>query len=139
TRVLDFTVISSKIINMKVDDSVKGQRTVGTDTVWWIFSIPLGNPQLKEAVDRAIEKAGPEYDALLDGVIYSQFSWFIVTGKSGYKVEGTPINTHKLIAQLQQEGKNVDEAMATALYHSRLAKDNQMAINKIGIKEWAVK
>lgn len=134
-RVLDFTVISSKNVNLKLKDSGVGNRTVGEDNVWWILSIPLGTPNLKEAVDRAIEAAGPGYDALRDGVIYSKFYYFLLTAKSGFKVEGTPIKTTELITQLESEGKDPSEALAGLLYHSSVGKDNTAAIEKIGVKE----
>ncbi|MEA3297683.1 MAG: hypothetical protein U9R56_07450, partial [candidate division Zixibacteria bacterium] len=83
----------------------------------------------------AIENAGPDYDALIDGVIYNQFYWYVLTGKSGFKVEGTPINTRQLIAELEQNGEDVDTALAQLLYHSRTDKDNTVAIEKIGVIE----
>ena len=132
-RVLDFTVVSSKNVDMRVKDTGKGDRVVGTDYVWWVLSIPLGNPNLKEAVDRAIESAGPGYDALIDGVIYSQFYYFLLTAKSGYKVEGTPIKTTQLITQLKERGENVERYMASVLFHSSLDRDNTSAIEKVGI------
>ncbi|MCK4607012.1 MAG: hypothetical protein KAU35_06935 [candidate division Zixibacteria bacterium] len=132
-RVLDFTIVSSKNVTMKLADDGKGDRVVGTDYVWWLLSIPLGTPNLKEAVDRAIESAGPDYDALIDGVIYSQGYWFVVTAKTGFKVEGTPIKTTKLIADLQLEGEDADKVLERVLYHSSLDKDNTGAIKKIGI------
>ena len=51
-------------------------------------------PQLKAAVDKAIEKAGPGYDALIDGVVYSRYEVF----RQGWVVQGTPIKTSKLKA-----------------------------------------
>jgi hypothetical protein len=101
-RILDFTVISSKNTNIKVKDSAKGERVKGEDMVV-VFIVPIGQPQLKSAVDRAIEKAGPGYDALLDGVIYSVNNSFLF-GQMGYSVEGTPIKTSALIAELQKQG-----------------------------------
>ncbi len=43
---------------------------------------------VKDAIDQAIEKAGPGYDALIDGVIYERLF--------KYKVTGTPIKTSDL-------------------------------------------
>jgi hypothetical protein len=73
-RLVDFTLISSK--NVALD--VKKDTLRVTAKGWTI----------KDAVDNAIEKAGPGYDALIDGVIYD----------SGfrYKVKGTPIKTSDL-------------------------------------------
>jgi hypothetical protein len=132
-RIIDFTVISSKQMNMKIDDSGKGDRVVGKDGVYWIISIPLGAPNLKEAVDRAIESAGPGYDALIDGVVYSEFWWAIITGYSGYKVEGTPIKSSKIIAELIKEGKDVNVAMKNVVYHSSLGKSNEEALHNLPV------
>ena len=136
-RVLDFTVVSSKNVNMNVDDTGRGDRVIGTDYIWWfpLCLFPMGTPNLKEAVDDAIENAGPDYDALIDGVIYSQGYYYVLTAKSGFKVEGTPINTKKLIAELEQNGEDVDATLAGLLYHSKTDKDNTMAIEKIGVIE----
>jgi hypothetical protein len=70
-RLVDFTVISSKNVTLNVDKNAK--RVIGKG-----FTV-------KGALDAAIEKAGPGYDALIDGVIYN--------GLFRYKVEGTPIKS----------------------------------------------
>ncbi|MFH2036979.1 MAG: hypothetical protein ABIJ45_11295 [Candidatus Zixiibacteriota bacterium] len=135
TRVLDFTVISSKNVKLDLADGAKGERVKGEDMVYFLISIPLGTPNLKEAVDRAIESAGPDYDALIDGVIYSKFWWILITGQMGYVVEGTPIKTSMLIAQYEAEGKDANKELANALYHSKMERDNTKAIENIGITE----
>lgn len=135
-RVLDFTVISSKQMEMRVKESGRGaSRVEAKDGVYWFLFIPLGAPNLKEAVDRAIESAGPGYDALIDGVIYSQNFWYVLTGYSGYKVVGTPIKTSDLKAELLRDGKDVDLATQRALFHSSLGISNEEAIKDIGIIE----
>jgi hypothetical protein len=111
TRVLDFTVISSKNTNLRVKDAGKGQRVVGEDMVGY-FIIPLGQPQVKTAVDKAIEKAGPGFDALLDGVIFYKYNVFLLFGSFGYSVEGTPIKTSELIAELQNKGIDAKQYFA---------------------------
>lgn len=111
TRILDFTIISSKNTNIKVKDSARGERVSGEDmAVYFIF--PFGQPQVKSAVDRAIEKAGPGYDALLDGVIYYKYNVFLLFGTFGYSVEGTPIKTSQIIAELKEQGIDPDQYFA---------------------------
>lgn len=111
TRILDFTIISSKNTNIKVKDSARGERVSGEDmAVYFIF--PFGQPQVKSAVDRAIEKAGPGYDALLDGVIYYKYNVFVLFGTFGYSVEGTPIKTSQIIAELKEQGIDPDQYFA---------------------------
>ncbi len=70
-RMMDFTILSSKNVTINVK---KGEQRVSGKG----FTV-------KAAVDYAIEKAGPGYDALIDGVIYM--------GMFRYKVEGLPIKT----------------------------------------------
>ena len=129
-RMLDFTVVSSKNVNIQVSDAGKGKRVRGEDFVMWILSIPLGAPSLEEAVDRAIESAGPNYDALMDGVIYSKMYWYLLFARSGYVVEGTPIKTSEIISRSENEGKNVDTLIDGVIFHSSLGKDNTKAIEK---------
>jgi len=62
-------------------------------------------------VDNAIEIAGPSYDALIDGVIYSNVSWFVFASRHTFTVVGTPIKT----SMLQKGADN-----ASILYHSSL-------------------
>lgn len=87
-RLIDFTVISSKNVTLRVPDTAKGPRTEGKEMK------SCGQPMLKAAVDKAIEKAGPGYDALIDGVVYQRNEIF----RMGWVVQGTPIKTAKLKA-----------------------------------------
>jgi hypothetical protein len=70
-RLTDFTIVSTK--NVTIDSKKDAPRTTGKG--WTV----------KDAIDQAIEKAGPGYDALIDGVIYEGFL--------RYKVVGTPVKT----------------------------------------------
>jgi hypothetical protein len=73
-RLTDFTLISTK--NVSLDVNKQYPRVTGKG-----FTV-------KDALDQAIEKAGPGYDALIDGVIYERLF--------KYKVTGTPIKTSDL-------------------------------------------
>jgi len=88
TRIIDFTVISSKNVTLRLPDDAKGPRTVGKEMK------TCGRPELKAAVDKAIETAGPGYDALIDGVVFSRQGFM----SAGFVVEGTPVKTSKLKA-----------------------------------------
>lgn len=83
-RLTDFTIISTKNIPM---DAAKGKRVKGEDCTLWLLFIPVFgklNPDLKDAIDNAIEgdngystfnfsKNSSEKttgNALIDGVIY---------------------------------------------------------------------
>ena len=77
-RLVDFTAISTK--NVKMASSEVGSRVEGADCVPVVF-FPLGQPNMKEAIDRAI-------------VVYAKVQSFVF-GRVCYTVEGTPINTKK--------------------------------------------
>jgi hypothetical protein len=87
-RLIDFTVISSKNVTLRLPDDAKGPRAEGKDMKF------CGQPMLKAAVDKAIENAGPGYDALIDGVVFQRSEIF----RQGWVVQGTPIKTSKLKA-----------------------------------------
>jgi len=91
-RVVDFTIISTKNVDLSQAGTFeRGRvRNTGTDRVYWILSIPLGAPSMKEAIDKAIERT-PGAVALVDGVVYSKAIWFVLSGFSEYIVEGTPL------------------------------------------------
>jgi hypothetical protein len=117
-RITDFTIISTK--NVNVAHVSKGdKRVIGQDCVP-VFFLPLGTPNLKEAIDKAIEDAGAQYDALIDGVVYYKNKSFIF-GTICYEVEGTPIGTKGAGASIEPElqGKSI-------LYHSRLGLTNDL-------------
>lgn len=92
-RLTDFTVISTKNIpitssmpNMKKAD----MRVKGVDTAPRILFIPIGSPNMKEAIDKAIEQY-PGCVGLTDGVVKSNWWWALLYGQDSYIVEGTPI------------------------------------------------
>jgi len=91
-RLVDFTIISTKNIDLSKAATFERakKRNTGTDRVYWLISIPLGIPNMKEAIDRAIEQT-PGSVALVDGVVYTKSMWFILSGFSEYIVEGTPL------------------------------------------------
>ncbi|MBD3223283.1 MAG: hypothetical protein GF313_01025 [Caldithrix sp.] len=93
TRVMDFTLISSKNVELsKFPTYERGfERVEGKDTKQIIIIIPTGNPDGKEAIDRAIEST-PGAVALVDGVL--TYKWFYIPyiyGEATYVIEGTPL------------------------------------------------
>ena len=92
-RLVDFTIISTKNIDLSKSASFERGKTriEGEDLVHWILFIPTGVPQVKEAIDRAIETT-PGCVALLDGVVSYKFWWIpYIYGQQSYIVEGTPL------------------------------------------------
>ena len=57
---------------------------------------------LKDALDRALESAGPGYDLLVDGVVtYTSYPFVSVV-----KVTGTAIDTNKMMGMMGEEEFN---------------------------------
>lgn len=93
-RLTDFTVISTKNVPVgnghPVEFKKGSTRVKGKDTAHWVLFIPFGTPNLKDAIDRAIEST-PGCIGLVDGVVKSNAWWAILYGQSKYIVEGTPL------------------------------------------------
>ncbi|MEW5816495.1 MAG: hypothetical protein AB1798_14025 [Spirochaetota bacterium] len=135
SRLIDFTVISNKNVELRFKDTAKGPRVTGEDMVWSVLGIlPLGTPSLEEACDRAIESAGAGYEALIDGVLYRIYNYYLLVSKEGYKVEGTPVKTKEILALAEQRGENMEKQFEKVMFHSSLGRDNSKAIEKIGIQ-----
>ena len=92
-RLLDFTIVSSKNIDLSKGADFKRSptRVTGEDKKGIIVFVPMGQPNAKEALDRAIEKV-PGAVALVDGVITQKWWWIpYIYGENAYEVEGTPL------------------------------------------------
>lgn len=80
TRLVDFTVISSKNVGMRAEGKMveaKEMKFLGL------------NATIKGVIDKALESAGSDYDLLVDGVLsYSNFTFV-----AGYKVKGKAVNS----------------------------------------------
>lgn len=93
-RLTDFTVISTK--NIPIGEGVhtdfqKGTKRVkGVDVAHTVLFLPLGFPNMKEAIDKAIEEI-PGAVGLVDGVVKSSGWTCFLYGQNRYIVEGTPL------------------------------------------------
>ncbi len=97
TRIMDFTVLSTKSVDIP---GKRGPRVTGEDVDPIIIFIPAGQPNVKTAVDNALEKGNG--DVLLDAVIYNKFWWIpYVYGEAGFVVEGTVLDTRQASKQSQ--------------------------------------
>jgi len=92
TRIIDYTAISSKNHTLTFD------RTMGVQVVG--ESRGFGNLHIKDAISNALLSAGPEYDLLVDGMI---FEIYFKEGFSGTRVTGTAVNSAKQISILGEE------------------------------------
>jgi len=84
-RVADFTLASTKNVDLNNGDFVKGKRVTGEDSKV-IVIFPLGIPSIKEAADEAIEQDTCAV-ALTDVTADSEFFSFFF-GYIKYTVEG---------------------------------------------------
>jgi hypothetical protein len=91
-RFVDYTLLSTKNVDLSKAGTFKRapNRVTGVDSIIWIIFIPTGGgPNLKTAVDRAIESV-PGAVGLVDGVV-SQRGWWFIIGENAILVEGTPL------------------------------------------------
>ncbi|MDO6736637.1 hypothetical protein Q4548_02075 [Wenyingzhuangia sp. 2_MG-2023] len=96
-RLVDFTVISSKNVNLAGIKKSEGVRVEASKS----YFLGIGW-NIKDGIDKALEQAGPQYDMLIDGVVrYSSFP-FVAT----IKVEGTAVNSETMVAKMGQEAFN---------------------------------
>ncbi len=88
-RLGDFTVVSVKQSN--VPAKAIGKRVGGESCVFsWLGVGWFGNePSLKDAFDRAMQEAGPAYDALVDTIVYRKNNLW----ENCYYVRGVAIST----------------------------------------------
>lgn len=87
-RVGDFTVASTKNINMNGTQFTEGKRVEASDMVAAII-LPLGSPSVKEAMDEAIEQDRCAV-GLTDSVVDNGF-FYLYLGAFWVDVEGTLI------------------------------------------------
>lgn len=102
-RVADFTLLSTKNVELsRAAELVRGnERAEGRDEEATILIFSTGIPDVKAAVDAAIESV-PGAVALADGVIYSEvFILPSLGGSSAYIVEGTPLIDPKLVGRTE--------------------------------------
>jgi hypothetical protein len=91
-RIGDFTAVSSKNMDLtRGADFKRGtSRVKADDTAAIILGIPTGVPNMKNALDRAIEKT-PGAVGLVDAVVSQKVFYLVLFGQTGYEVEGTPL------------------------------------------------
>lgn len=94
-RLCDFTVASTKNMDLKHAAGYTTSynvRSKGEDRKHIIFFIPTGIPNMKEAIDRAIEKNGPQCVGLANATLEEKW-WYIplIYGQVSYIIEGDPV------------------------------------------------
>lgn len=92
-RLVDFTIISSKNHSIDIDKTL-GKRVKGKSNSF----LGIG-ASIKDAMDQALQSAGPEYDLLIDGVV--KINDYILV--AGFTVEGLAVSSAKLRASMTDE------------------------------------
>ena len=87
-RIADLTVASTKNYNLNSNQFVKGER-VRADGSVPVILFPLGIPDMKTAMDKAIEKNN--CSVALTDVVITSLNYAFLVGKIGYRVEGTQV------------------------------------------------
>lgn len=137
-RILDFTIVSTKNIDLTKIGTFKrtNTRTEGKDVAHIILYIP-GTPNMKEAIDRAIEKI-PGAVALVDGVIYNKYWWAGVYGQNIYVAEGTPI----IDPSLADNSTNLPDysfvkfdKKGNVIEHKKISKEEYLTIKQSVVKD----
>jgi len=95
-RLVDFTIISSKNVGLDIDKS-EGKRVKAEKS----YLLGIGW-NIKDAMDLALEKAGPDYDLLVDGVVRYQSFPFIAS----IVVEGLAVSSSAMKNKLGEAGFN---------------------------------
>lgn len=84
-RVADMTVGSTKNYNLNSQSFVKGDRVRGED-IAPVFIFPLGIPNVKSAIDDAIEQ--DRCAVGLTDLVLTQLNQSFLVGRIGWRVEG---------------------------------------------------
>lgn len=134
-RLIDFTIISSK--NVPITD--KGtefqkatSRVKGVDSKWSVLFVP-GVPNMKEAIDRAIEQY-PGAVALTDGVVYQKSWTCFLVGQNKYIVEGTPLYPEQHDANHVQKGQEVTNKYTPAPQQPVIQNDSYILEKMVIVK-----
>jgi hypothetical protein len=120
TRMLDFTIISTKNVDIsRLGEFQRSERVEGVDTRYIIILIPTGNPSIEEAVDRAIESV-PGGVALIDGVLTNKFYYIpYIFGENKYVVTGTVLIDPKLVSNTSASTHEIIELDAKGSVSAR--------------------
>lgn len=93
TRMADYTLISTKNVDLSKMNTYQsaGSRVKGQDVVHSLIIFNIREPNMKEAIDNAIESV-PGCVALTDGVLFTRyFNLPFIYEQHAYVIEGTPL------------------------------------------------
>jgi len=85
-RLGDFTVVSTRNIDMDGEYELVGSKVKGKDMTPIIYVFPLGNPSIEGAIDDALDSV--DGDIMTDAIITQNVWWFYIYGEQRYIVVG---------------------------------------------------
>ena len=86
TRVADFTIISTRNVDMDGNYELVGTKVEGKDMIPIITYIPMGSPSIEDAIDDALNSV--DGDIMTDVTVRSNVLWFFYFGTHTYVVVG---------------------------------------------------
>jgi len=86
TRIADFTIISTRNVDMDGNYELVGSKVKGKDVTPIITYIPIGAPSIEDAIDDALDSV--DGDIMTDVTIRSNVLWFVYFGTHTYVVVG---------------------------------------------------
>lgn len=127
-RYLDFTVVSTRNYDIQKGKALQknNYRTEGRSTAHMILCFPTGYPNLKDAIDRALDKT-PGAIGLADGVVYYKSWWAILYGQNKFVVEGTPIIDTELV---DNTNKDLDNSVPASYLLTTESGDTQILVEE---------
>jgi hypothetical protein len=128
TRLGNFTVLSTKNTDIGKRFVRTDLRVKGEDGRSIVVVIPMGYPNIQEAVDRALDKVGGRL--MTDAVVYYDYYYIpYIYGEYKYRVEGDVWKeaTKNISAAIQKDVKEAEQ-----IYVAK--KDENGQINLVKIK-----
>jgi len=86
SRLGDFTVISTRNIDMDGEYELVGSKVKGTDMAPIIYVFPLSSPSIEGAIDDALDSV--DGDIMTDAIITQNVWWLYIYGEQRYIVVG---------------------------------------------------
>jgi hypothetical protein len=98
-RIGDFTVISTKNVDLGTNYVKIKSNGEGKDLKHWIIIFPIGVPNIKSAIDDSLNQN--DGDVIMNAVIESGF-WYIpyIYGQSWYAVKGDIYKKAKKVSEM---------------------------------------
>ena len=132
-NIMNFDVLSSSAVVAEPEADTTTHTVRGSDSSWMLLIFNLRSIDIQSAVDKAIESAGSEYDALVNGTVHVKTWWIILTGRQTFEVVGTPVKSAEYFASSEDAGESSPAMLYNLLYHSSEGKSNASAMQNLDV------